>query len=211
MDLSGIAALCALAGIPVTVLLAQWQKRTALRQSEASHQTAMAQAEASHRTAMAQAEASHRTALEVAEASHRNALEAAERAHQHALELAHQQEQARLERLRSQKRYTVYAHFQSALDQFRLILFNDPTDLFTGWQQVHQAGHRLSMSGTGLETNRIAADLVSECTSMEYMDTQGTSTQELQDRWRARVSPLRTAFDAAVRREYDLALGRPSP
>ncbi|MGW1254474.1 hypothetical protein ACWD5Q_04625 [Streptomyces sp. NPDC002513] len=52
MSLTGIAAVLALAGIPVSVLVARWQMRTALAQAEASHRTALEAAEASHRSTL---------------------------------------------------------------------------------------------------------------------------------------------------------------
>jgi hypothetical protein len=52
MSLAGIAAVLALAGIPVSVLVAHWQMRTTLAQAEASHRTALAAAEANHRSAL---------------------------------------------------------------------------------------------------------------------------------------------------------------
>ncbi|MGW5017107.1 hypothetical protein [Streptomyces cacaoi] len=52
MDLAGIAAILALAGIPVSVLLGRWQMRTALAQARESHRTAMEVAEANHRSAL---------------------------------------------------------------------------------------------------------------------------------------------------------------
>jgi len=41
MSLTGIAAVLALAGIPVSVLVARWQMRTALAQAEASHRSTL--------------------------------------------------------------------------------------------------------------------------------------------------------------------------
>ncbi|MFC8222398.1 hypothetical protein ACFUTY_30055 [Streptomyces sp. NPDC057362] len=52
MSLTGIAAVLALAGIPVSVLVARWQMRTTLAQAEASHRTALEAAKASHRSAL---------------------------------------------------------------------------------------------------------------------------------------------------------------
>ncbi|MEU6341824.1 hypothetical protein ABZ883_12855 [Streptomyces sp. NPDC046977] len=52
MDLAGIAAIFALAGIPVSVLLGRWQMRTALAQTRESHRTAIELAEANHRHAL---------------------------------------------------------------------------------------------------------------------------------------------------------------
>ncbi|MCX4429517.1 hypothetical protein [Streptomyces mirabilis] len=199
MDLSGIAALCALAGIPVTVLLARWQKRTALNQSEASHQTAMAQAEAGHRTAMAQAEAGHRAALEVAEVSHRNALEAAERAHRHALELAQQQERSQRDRWRRESLYATYENYQSALDRFRLMLADESAFLFEGWQVIHHVEHRFPMIGAGSEASSIASELTRRCEAIAMRHSM--SVQERHNRWRTHVRPLRADFDAAVARE----------
>lgn len=66
MDLSGVAAALALLSIPVSVLIARWQMRTALAQSEANH-----------RAAMQLAKANHRAALEVVDANHQKAKEAA--------------------------------------------------------------------------------------------------------------------------------------
>ncbi|MEK9520525.1 hypothetical protein MIU24_14135 [Streptomyces venezuelae] len=101
MDLTGIAALVALAGIPVSVLVAHWQKRTALQQTHALNQAARETADAAHQAALAQAEAGHRaareSALEQAAASHRAALAQLEAAHQAALTQAATAHQAALE------------------------------------------------------------------------------------------------------------------
>jgi hypothetical protein len=56
MNPSGVAAILALGSIPVSVLLARWQMRTALRQAEASHRSALEVAEANHRSASEVAE-----------------------------------------------------------------------------------------------------------------------------------------------------------
>lgn len=101
MDLTGIAALVALAGIPVSVLVAHWQKRTALQQTQALNRAARETAEAAHRAALAQAEAGHRAAreaaLEQAAAAHQAALAQLEAAHQAALAQAAAAHQAALE------------------------------------------------------------------------------------------------------------------
>ncbi|MET9536856.1 hypothetical protein ABZY16_05015 [Streptomyces sp. NPDC006553] len=101
MDLTGIAALVALAGIPVSVLVAHWQKRTALQQTHALNQAARQTAESAHQAALAQAEAGHRaareSALEQAAAAHQAALAQLEAAHRAALSQAATAHQAALE------------------------------------------------------------------------------------------------------------------
>ncbi|MYS09292.1 hypothetical protein GTW71_23295 [Streptomyces sp. SID6041] len=52
MDIAGIAALVALVGTPVSVLVAHWQKRTALQQTHALNQAARETAEAADRAAL---------------------------------------------------------------------------------------------------------------------------------------------------------------
>lgn len=90
MDLSGVAAAFALLSIPASVLIARWQMRTALAQSEANHRAAMEVAEANHRAALEIVDANHQKANEAAEANHRRALELAVEGHRSAIEVASQ-------------------------------------------------------------------------------------------------------------------------
>jgi len=138
MDLTGIAALVALTGIPVSVLVAHWQKRTALQQThalnlaaretaEAAHQAALqlqaAQAEAAHESAMAQAAANHQAALELqaaqAAAAHRSAMAQAAASHRSALEVARAQGQVEIERWTREKRSAAFEKVHASLDEFR--------------------------------------------------------------------------------------------
>ncbi|MWA08104.1 hypothetical protein [Streptomyces sp. BA2] len=116
MDLTGIAALVALAGIPVSVLIAHWQKRTALQQTHALNRAARETAEAAHQAALAQAEASHRaareTALEQAAAAHQAAMAQAAANHQAALQLQAAQAEAAHESAMAQ----AAANHQTALE-----------------------------------------------------------------------------------------------
>ncbi|MFD8076084.1 hypothetical protein ACFV3E_25925 [Streptomyces sp. NPDC059718] len=52
MDLTAVAAVVGLTGIPVSLLVAQWQKRAALAQAAAAYRAALDSAETNHRAAL---------------------------------------------------------------------------------------------------------------------------------------------------------------
>lgn len=207
MDISGLAALLALAGIPVSVLVARWQMRTALRQAEASHRTALEVAEAARQSAVTAAEASHRSALELAEASHRRALEAAEVHHHRALELVHQQAEADRVRWLTEARRAEYMLLQNALAQFRRALFarhlsfGDVQDAFI---EVHQAELVIQSVGPE-EVFRIAQQISMQCRAIAMMriPREGSPPWEVRETWWSEVRPFRDELLEAVSRVLD--------
>ncbi|MWA16143.1 hypothetical protein [Streptomyces sp. BA2] len=190
MDLTGIAALCALGGIPATLVVAHWQKRSALEQAEANH-----------RTALAQAEASHRAALEVAEASHRSSLELTETTHRQAVELARRQAEFEWAATRWEARKTVYEQYQKALDQLRRLVLSETSDLVERSEAghvIHDFHHVLRM---------VAADEVFSASVRvrPYCGVLANSTsrtlQERAELWEKHVTPLRADLDNAIKRD----------
>ena len=188
MSLTGIAAILALLGIPVSVLVARWQMRTALAQAEAGHRTALAQAEANHRAAMEVAEASHRNALEVTEANCRNALA-----------VAREPVKAERDRWMFEARRAEYRYFQVAVDQLRRALLNgvDRGDLWDLYYEVHDSIHRVAEVGPE-EVTDAARVLLDHCYNMPW--AWPASAEQRRDRWETTVSPLRMELDEAIHR-----------
>jgi hypothetical protein len=117
MDLAGIAAILALAGIPVSVLLGRWQMRTAL----------------------AQARESHRTAMEVAEANHRNALELARR--------GVEAERDRWLREARRAEYRCFQHALGQLRRSLSAEVTTEEELRAAYDEVHDSSHRIAEVG----------------------------------------------------------------
>ncbi|MFJ9139062.1 hypothetical protein ACIRRT_38985 [Streptomyces sp. NPDC102256] len=117
MDLAGIAAILALAGIPVSVLLGRWQIRTAL----------------------AQARENHRTAMEVAEANHRSALELARRG------LAVERDRWLLEARRAEYRY--FQNALGQLRRVLATQATTQAELRAAYEDVHDSSHRVAEVG----------------------------------------------------------------
>ncbi|WP_225840548.1 hypothetical protein [Streptomyces sp. NK08204] len=142
MDLAGVAAVVGLMGIPVTVVIARWQLRSALDQAQLAYRAAIEAAEAAHRTALQQAEAAHRTALEVAhaqiKADHDKWLEEAQRTSFHA--------------------------FQSAVGRFRRKLEEGANrrELLNTASDLHDLQYELSLVCPE-ELSRLARNLYSAC------------------------------------------------
>ncbi|MFE0804277.1 hypothetical protein [Streptomyces sp. NPDC058812] len=192
MDPTDVIAAVALTSIPVGVLMARWQMRTALAQSEASHRAALAVAQANHQTALAAAEANHRTALEAAEANHRSALETA-------------RNQVIAERARwiAEARRAEYKLFQSSLAQFRRALIADELefkDLKEALNELHEAHHALRMVGPAAVSGVAQTILYGHCLHItNHVDrSPGLAQQERAEMWRTRLSPLRTELDEAI-------------
>ncbi|GAA2694310.1 hypothetical protein [Streptomyces lunalinharesii] len=191
MDLSGIAALCALAGIPVTVVVARWQTRTALEQTEANH-----------RAALAQAEASHRAALEVAEASHRSAMAVAEASHRHALELTHKQADAERAQLLWAAKQAAYSEYQGALARLRHALLEevpDRVEIVAAGEAIHAGFHGISMLA-GDDVKNAVIQIRVACTPLWGFPRSPQANAEL---WEQRVAPLRIELDDAIRRDLE--------
>ena len=202
MDPSGIAALLALAGIPVTLVVARWQKRTALEQAEASHRTALEVAEANHRAALEQAEANHRTALSVAEASRRSALEVVKETHRNELKSAHLLADIEQERLRRQVSQTTAVQFQGAIDRFRRAVLAEAVrtdELQDYYNDIHEFEHVLSMvassevRGHAFGIKRIAEEIL--------LSAQDLALEARAELWRERVTPKRGQLDDAINQE----------
>ncbi|GAA2978177.1 hypothetical protein Sfulv_60610 [Streptomyces fulvorobeus] len=185
MDLGDLAALIALAGIPVTALVGHWQKRAVL-----------AQAEAAHRTAMAQAEAAHRTALEVAEKTHRGALEVLRR-----------QNQAETERRRREERHARYMGIQNALSEMREAVFAEPYDpqaVREAGSHVHRAEHALAMHASRRVSSLARGVTYVALRIIWPRSARSTISAAHAPRyWAEEVAPLRRELDEAVRDELE--------
>ncbi|WP_432129388.1 hypothetical protein [Streptomyces sp. bgisy082] len=196
MDLAGIAALCALAGIPVTLMVARLQKRTALEQAEAAYRTALAQAEAGHRAAMEAAQASHRSALELAEGAHRNALEKAQ--HQAEFEW---------EMRRWDSRRAVYEQFQQAVDQVRRLVFSE-ADVLPETREtiyvIHELQHLVHMVAAPDAYSAAVTLYRSGIASFPY----GSMREYRVRKWNEEIAPLRAALDEAIRRDLETPFPR---
>ncbi|WP_406505438.1 hypothetical protein [Streptomyces sp. NBC_01602] len=191
MNLSGIAALLALAGIPVTALIARWQMRTAL-----------AQAEANHRSALELAEANHRSALELAEANHRSALELAEANHRSALELARNELDSERIRWLSEARRTRYAAYWDTLTRFRNLLLTDPVDqsaVAEAAMALHDQYGAVLQVGPAEVTHVVSAIRQQGARWSVRIPRTHHAAQEL---WEVEFSPLRAELSAAIRRVY---------
>lgn len=226
MDLAGIAALAALAGIPVSVLVAHWQKRTALQQThalnqaardtaEANHRAALAQAEAdhravreaaleqaqaAHRNALEQAQASHRLALEQAEAAHRSAMAQAEANHRAALELQAAQARADHERWLLDARRASYDRFQECLGRFRTALLRGvgaADALDAIIYDMHSIAHEVRGVGPS-EAGGLARDILRRCSSVTRMPGLGITRDEREEVWNTWIAPLRAQFSDSV-------------
>ncbi|MEU1145017.1 hypothetical protein ACFYO9_07885 [Streptomyces sp. NPDC005863] len=212
MELSGIAALLALAGIPVTVVVARWQKRTALEQAEAAHHTAIEVAEANHRAAMEQAQANHRTALSVAEAAQQTALELEAATHRNALRLAQKQAETEQERLRWQVRQTTYTQFQSAIDRLRRAVLAEEVmsdEMKDAYHDIHEFHHVLGMVA-GAEVRGLAWSI--KLGAEGVMDSvHGLPSEARAELWREVISPRRAQLDEVINRELDRPFRPDSP
>ncbi|MFK0237755.1 hypothetical protein [Streptomyces vinaceus] len=184
MDATGVAALLALAGIPVSVLLTRWQMRAALRQTEAGHHTAM----------------------EVAAANHRSALEAAEAGHRHALELA--RAQTRMERARwlAETRRVEYRFLQNSLAQYRRVLMAAeplPEEVVSAFDEVHHGVNLIEAVGPE-EVHRLAARILTACRvpAAAYQFGAAPSPDD-RERWWARIKTLRHDFHDTTKKALD--------
>lgn len=186
MDLSGIAAVVALAGIPVTLLIGRWQKQAALRQAELAHRAALEAAEASHRTALATAEASHRTAVAIAEASHRTALE-----------VARHQSEVEEKRWTTEARSVTYKLFNVALAEFHQAFTGEDERLAgIAFLELHNAEHLVRQVGPN-NVYGAARRIVSQCGKLKR-DFPATSGAEREALWKEQVSYLRDRLDLFI-------------
>ncbi|WP_190214438.1 hypothetical protein [Kitasatospora indigofera] len=204
MDLTGIAALVALAGIPVSVLVAHWQKRTALQQTHALNQAARESAAAAHQAALAQAEAGHRAALELqaaqTAASHRSAIALAAASHQSALEVARAQARAERDRWLLDARRASYDRFRECLGRFRIALFRgmDKEALDGITYDMHSIAHEVRGIGPS-EAGALARDINIRCTSVtRLVGGPGTTREEREEAWSTWITPLREQFSESV-------------
>ncbi|MGA5069108.1 hypothetical protein ACPB9E_35995 [Streptomyces exfoliatus] len=178
MDLSAIAALLALASIPATLVVARWQKRTALDQAAAAH----------------------RTAMQVAEASHRSALAAAEQAHHHALELLSRQSKLEADQWVRDKRHAAYTRYQNALSQARTAGATEPRDV----DEIHKALRELHVSyhEARMVANRRVSDHIyrtdDRARNLLLQRRTGTVANFIRE-WSLFVAPQRAQLDEAIR------------
>ncbi|WP_217546424.1 hypothetical protein [Streptomyces sp. GbtcB6] len=182
MDLSGVAAILALLGIPASVLIARWQMRSTLRQAE----------EAS-RAALVIAESNYRNALEVAEANHRNALEVV-------------REQADVERERwlLEARSTQYRLFQGAVARCRrsyLAQEIDREEWGDALHELHEALYAIGQVGPE-EVYGIAIRLKGMCGTMADMrlSLDPDSPDSRARYWEDAVRPYRVELNQAISR-----------
>lgn len=193
MDMSGLAAVLALLGIPISVILARWQMRTALRQTEAAHRTALDVAEAARQSAVAAAKANHRSALELADVNQRRALEAAEANHRRALELARNQAEADRIRWLTEARRAEYRLFQNSLAQFRRALLARDlvvSEVEDAFNELHHA--KLAIHSVGPEEVQfIASHVTATCWLMTFRRLRRAASPTLEDReaWWSQVRP----------------------
>lgn len=182
MDLSGIAALLALAGIPVSMLIVRWQMRAALDQAEMQY----------------------RAALETAEANRRSALEAAEVARQSAAEVA--REQLELERARwiAELRGAAYRNFHNSVSLYRRSLLADELDtqeLQAASREIHDNMHAIRQVGPD-EVSVIASRMDRVCYGILMHIRRGMLGASLEERtelWKERVAPLRAELSDAIK------------
>ncbi|WP_436995780.1 hypothetical protein [Streptomyces sp. enrichment culture] len=178
MDLSAIAALLALASIPATLVVARWQKRTALDQAAAAHNTAM----------------------HVAEAAHRSALAAAEKAHDHALELLARQSRLEADQWVRDKRHAAYTRYQNALSQVRAAGAAEPRDM----DEINKALRELHVSyhEARMVANRRVADHIyrTDDRARNLLRHRRTGTvADFTREWSLFVAPQRAQLDEAIR------------
>ncbi|MFF0084600.1 hypothetical protein ACFYR1_33530 [Streptomyces canus] len=189
MNLSGVAAILALVSIPVSVLLARWQMRTALRQAEASH-----------RSALEVAEANHRSALEVVEANHRRALEAADADHARAMELARNQAESERFRWLTDKRHAEYRLFQNSLAQFRRVFLAPELvvqDVRDAFNDLHSLEKMIDSVGPE-EVSERAHRIVGRCARLNLGVHREPSLAFREVYW-SEIRPLRDELNEAVR------------
>ncbi|MFF8573535.1 hypothetical protein ACF07W_24360 [Streptomyces sp. NPDC015140] len=178
MDLSAIAALLALAGIPATLIVARWQKRTALDQAEAAH----------------------RTAMQVARATHESALATAEKAHDHALELLSRQSRLEADQWVRDKRHAAYTRYQNALSQARAAGAAEPRDMSEidkALRELHVSYHEARMVA-----NRRVADHIYRTDDRArnlLLHRRTGAVANFNRGWLREVAPRRTQLDQAIR------------
>ncbi|WP_415953799.1 hypothetical protein [Streptomyces sp. KLOTTS4A1] len=198
MDLSGVAAVIALLSIPTSVLIARWQMRTALAQSEANHRAAMEVAAANHRAALAVVDANHRKAGEAAEASHARALELAAEAHRSASEMAQQQRNSEHRRWMTESRSAEYRNFENTLAEFRRTFLahqSDSEDLVDVLAELHRSRYYIGHLGSD-EVISLVERIDLLCQSLAVHVEPG----ERAEWWRTRIRPLRAELSEAVKR-----------
>lgn len=179
MDLSGAAAILALLGIPVSVLIARWQTRTALRQTEEAN-----------RTALGIAEANYRNAVEVAEANHRSALEV----------MREQADAERKQWLRDTRR-AEYRLFQNAVARFRrsyLAQEIDNEELRDAVIGLHESTYAIKEVGPD-EVYVVVRTIKDRC-SIAQMRLRSNSPDARAEWWRRNIRPYRTDLSEVMNR-----------
>lgn len=198
MDLSGVAAILALLSIPTSVLIARWQMRTALAQSEANYRTALGVAEANHRAALEVVDANHQKAMEAAEASHQRALELAAESHRSAMDVAGQQGAAEHRRWMVEARSAEYRNFENSLAEFRRAFLTHHADsdhLVDVLAELHRSRYYIGHLGPDEVVSIVERiDLLCQTLAMHV------ELGERAEWWRSRIRPLRTNLSEAVKR-----------
>ncbi|MEV6699268.1 hypothetical protein AB0M68_19150 [Streptomyces sp. NPDC051453] len=198
MDLAGVAAVLALLSIPTSVLLARWQMRTALAQSEANHRTALEVAEVNHRAALGAIDANHEKAMETAEANHQRALELATESHRSAMEVARQQGDTEYRRWMAEIRSAEYRNFENTLAEFRRAFLSHQagSDHFMDvLAELHRSRYYIGHLGPD--------DVISIVERIDLVCQTLATHVELSERaewWSTRIRPLRTELSEAVKR-----------
>ncbi|MFB6842120.1 hypothetical protein [Streptomyces sp. NPDC056361] len=175
-----MAAILALLGIPASVLIARWQMRSTLRQTE---------------------EAS-RAALVIAELNYRNALEVAEANHRSALEVMRGQADVERERWLLEARSAQYRLFQGAVARCRRSYLAQEIDV-EEWEdaldEIHEALYAIGEVGPE-ELYGIAARLKRMCGTMADMRLAlDSNSQASRARyWEDVVRPHRVELNQAI-------------
>ena len=185
MNLTGIAAVLALASIPVNILIARWQTRSAV-----------AQAEAAYRSALDVAKAQHESALELLEAQHRATLVEAKVTHEHNVDL----ESLRLRHVAEHEGLATVVAFQDAISAFRLAFLRETVnadELHEAYNEIHDARHALR----GGISMLFAIGLEGECSDL--MKLASVSLEDRTEAWRDKLSPRREELNAMIARRYE--------
>ncbi|MFF8940830.1 hypothetical protein ACF1A5_00870 [Streptomyces sp. NPDC014864] len=169
MDLSGVAAILALAGVPVSVLIARWQMRAML----------------------AQAEISHRATLEAAQLTQQGALEA--------VRAQSERERHRWLTEARRASYRLFQHSLSEFRRTIMSDEVDMVRLSEAYYGVHDTGHEIAEVGpdnvTGLASRLTTeCELLRHDVALGHL----ASRQEREDLWNGLVAPLRKHLDEAI-------------
>ncbi|MGK5628890.1 hypothetical protein [Streptomyces sp. URMC 123] len=207
MDLAGAAAVLALLSIPASVLIARWQMRTTLAQSEATYRAALEVAEVNHRAALEVLDANHQKALETAEANHQRALELAAASHRGALDVARKQAEAEHLRWITEARTAEYRLFEASLAQFRRVFLADEVvknELIDAHHEMHRSRYAIRQLGPG-EVYDVVERIDLQCGLILVRFAKRTSQIPIEraEWWQRAIAPLRLELGEAVKGMLD--------